>query len=260
MNLKIAIYQMDISWHEPSLNLQKIDAILKNHHQPFDIFLLPEMFTTGFTTENSLFQNHYPIAVEKVKEWSKNFAALFIGSIIYYENERFYNRLIAVYPDGKILYYDKRHLFTMANEDKYYHIGNQSIIIEYNHWKIMPLICFDLRFPVWSRNKIKENYGYDMAIYVANWPKVRIEHWNALLKARAIENQAFVIGVNRIGVDGNQIEYNGCSAVYDFEGKTLCFNENQECILYAELDYTLLEKYRKRFPAYLSSDNFTIFN
>lgn len=256
MDLNLAIYQMDIIWHKPIDNLNKIENILYTTQNHFDIFILPEMFTTGFTKENTLFQSDFQMTLEKLLKWAQDFKSLFIGSVIYFENEFYFNRLYAVYPEGQIFFYDKRHLFTIAKEHEYYKAGEKSIIIEYKGWRIMPLICFDLRFPVWSRNLLNFQKGYDLGIYVANWPKTRIEHWNALLKARAIENQCFIVGVNRVGVDGYNIEYNGCSGIYDYEGKILAFNENQECILHAKIQKENLENYRKNFPAYLSADNF----
>jgi predicted amidohydrolase len=258
MDLKIACYQMDIFWHEPHRNLNKIEAVLKNHKNDFDILILPEMFTTGFTKENHLFSVEQQKTIDFLKELSKKYQGIFIGSIIFQEKNQFFNRLFVVYPNGNLQFYDKRHLFTMAKEDLYYQPGKQKIIIEYKGWKILPLICFDLRFPVWSRNELKNDKGYDLAIYVANWPKVRIEHWNALLKARAIENQCFVIGCNRIGCDGYNIEYNGASTIYDYEGNKLAYSENQEIILQANLSYKNLINYRKNFPAFLSSDDFQI--
>jgi predicted amidohydrolase len=261
MSLNLSIFQMDILWHKPSENLNKIETFLLKQKIETDIFILPEMFTTGFTKENTLFQQDIASTLKRLSQWSRDFKALFIGSIIYFEKGQYFNRLYAVAPDGQIFYYDKRHLFTMAKEHEYYQPGKNKIIIEYKNWKILPLICFDLIFPVWSRNEWKNNeLSYDIAIYVANWPKTRIQHWNTLLKARAIENQCFVIGCNRVGTDGYNIEYNGCSAVYDFEGKTLTFNENQECILNTILSKEKLENYRKNFPAYLSADKFILDN
>ncbi len=258
MDLKIAIYQMDIVWHEPDKNLEKIENALSKHQKEFDIFVLPEMFTSGFTKENYLFKDNIEKTLNHLKCWSKKFNALFMGSVICFENGFYFNRLYAVYPDGQIFYYDKRHLFTIAKEHDYYQPGENKTILEYKYWRILPLICFDLRFPVWSRNLLNFGNGYDISIYVANWPKTRIEHWNALLKARAIENQCYTIGVNRIGIDGYNIEYNGCSAIYDFEGKTMSFNEGTECIITTTLKKQSLDYYRNNFPAYQSADNFII--
>jgi predicted amidohydrolase len=256
MDLRIACFQMNILWHLPNENLKKIINFLSKFNQDIDIFILPEMFTTGFTKENYLFDDHYKEVIFELKKLAKEKNNLIVGSIIYNENHKYFNRLYAFFPDGGYQFYDKRHLFTMAKEDQFYEPGQNKIIIEYKNWKILPLICFDLRFPVWSRNLLKENKGYDLAIYVANWPKARVEHWSTLLKARAIENQCYVVGCNRVGVDGYQIEYNGASAIYDFEGKTLAYSENQETILFASLSYENLLNYRKNFPAYLSADNF----
>lgn len=249
---------MDIAWHQPEKNLAKIETVLSSIKNQFDIFVLPEMFTTGFTNQTELFKDKFHETLNKLYECSQKYNALFLGSIIVNEENTFKNRLYAINPKGQIHYYDKRHLFRIANEHKYYTPGNKQVIIQFKDWKIMLLICFDLRFPVWSRNLITSSKGYDIAVYVANWPKIRVEHWSTLLKARAIENQCYVIGANRVGIDENGIEYNGCSAIYDFEGKILAFNEGQECILYANISKEKLEQYRQNFPAYLSADSFEI--
>ncbi len=258
MSLKVGILQMDIIWHKPLENFKRIEKHLNNQKE-LDILVLPEMFTTGFTKENHLFQQDSEASLQKMKEWAGIYQIMVMGSCIVYEKDSYFNRFYAVYPDGEYVKYDKRHLFTMAREQEFYKAGTEQLIFSYKEWRFMPLICFDLRFPVWSRNLLKNsNKGYDIAIYVANWPKVRIEHWNTLLKARAIENQCYVVGCNRVGIDGYNIEYNGSSAIYDFEGKTLCFSENQEELLITELLKEPLETYRKNFPAYLSIDNFEI--
>ncbi|MDW8297637.1 MAG: nitrilase-related carbon-nitrogen hydrolase, partial [Raineya sp.] len=182
--------------------------------------------------------------------------AVVVGSAIIKENNQFYNRLLWVEPSGAIDFYDKRHLFSFAGEDKVFTAGNKKIIKNWKGWNILPLICYDLRFPVWSRNV---NLAYDVLIYIANWPNPRLRAWDILLQARAIENQAYCVGVNRAGTDGNNLPYNGNSAVYDFKGETLAKVENgEEKIIQIVLDKNALQEYRNKFTAYLDADAFQI--
>lgn len=216
--LKVALIQSNIVWEKPkqnrSLFREKINAITK----PVDLIVLPEMFTTGFTMNAKAYAE---TMTETTVLWLQKLAsdknAAIIGSIIIEEKNNFYNRLLFVHPNGKIEHYDKRHTFTLAGEDKVYTAGSDKQIIEYKGFKICPLVCYDLRFPVWARN----TEDYDLLIYVANWPKPRINAWDALLKARAIENMSYCIGVNRVGEDYLQNEYCGHSAVYDVLGNSI---------------------------------------
>lgn len=219
-DLKVVLVQSELVWENPEQNrinfLEKIDAISST----VDLIILPEMFSTGFT------MNPAEVAEtmeDKTMLWLKNIAkqknTAITGSLIIKEDNNYYNRLVFVFPpdsnrDGEIQTYDKRHTFTLAGEDKVYTAGNKKLIIDYKGWKICPLICYDLRFPVWARNV--ENY--DLLIYIANWPKPRISAWSTLLKARAIENMSYCIGVNRVGLDANDYEYSGNSAVFDTLG------------------------------------------
>lgn len=225
-NLKIALIQSDLVWEKPEDNrlnfTKKINAISDD----VDIVVLPEMFTTGFTM--SPFKLAESMTGKTVK-WMKNLAqskaVAIVGSLIIAEKGSFYNRLLFVEPSGFITVYNKRHTFTFGGEDKIYEAGKEKVILHYKGWKIRPLICYDLRFPVWSRNT--ENY--DVLLYVANWPKSRISAWDVLLKARAIENMCYCIGVNRIGVDGLDKKYSGHSAAYDVLGQPLTtFEANKE--------------------------------
>jgi predicted amidohydrolase len=186
--------------------------------------------------------------------------AVVCGSIIIKEKNKYYNRFIWMRPDGKHEYYNKRHLFSMAKEDTVFTKGSKALIVELKGWKIMPLVCYDLRFPVWSRNiDAKKNYRYDVMINVANWPAVRSYAWQQLLIARAIENQSYVVGVNRVGKDGNDIPYNGYSLVLDMLGAKLSNHKtNKEGIETIELNYKSLHDYRKRFPANKDADAFKI--
>ncbi|VAW25259.1 Aliphatic amidase AmiE [hydrothermal vent metagenome] len=230
-NLKIALIQANLVWHNAAKNrtnfFEKINAI----KEEVDLIVLPEMFTTGFSMEPQIIAE--TMQGETVK-WMQNIAfeknTAITGSIVIYENNNYYNRFLFVHPSGEIDFYNKHHLFTLAGEHKVYTSGTKKISIEYKGWKICPLICYDLRFPVWARN-IED---YDILMYVANWPKPRIEAWDTLLKARAIENMSYTIGVNRVGIDANNLEYNGHSAVYDYLGKKLTHckpNEEETMIL-----------------------------
>jgi len=216
--LNIAIIQTNLVWENPKQNRihfsEKINAISES----VDLIILPEMFSTGFT------MNPYDFAetmegetINLLKNLAKTKNSAITGSLIIKEGNKYFNRLIFVFPQGEIKTYDKRHTFTFAGEDKVFTAGNKKLIVDYKGWKICPLICYDLRFPVWARNT--ENY--DLLIYVANWPKPRINAWNTLLKARAIENMCYCVGVNRVGFDSRGNTYTGNSSVYDCLGKKI---------------------------------------
>lgn len=223
--LSIALLQSDLVWENPEKNLDNFTNKIESISDTVDIIVLPEMFTTGFS------MNAIPLA-EKMDGntvlWMQKIASeknsAVIGSIIIKENEAYYNRLLFVFQSGEIEHYDKKHTFTLAKEHETYTSGTEKLIVNYKGWKICPLICYDLRFPVWARNT--ENY--DLLLYTASWPKKRINAWDALLKARAIENMSYTIGVNRIGLDGNDYEYVGHSAIYDCLGNCLTKEYNEE--------------------------------
>ena len=194
-------------------------------------------------------------------QWMKKQAALYnavvMGSIIIKEGEHYFNRLIVADGQRVITHYDKKHLFRMGNEPNHYSNGNKQVIFEHCGFRIMPLICYDLRFPVWARNTKELNY--DLQVYVANWPAVRSYPWSQLLKARAIENQAYVMGVNRVGVDGNGIDHSGNSSLIDFLGKEISnIQPNEECVKTFEIHKEPLNDFRKNFPASMDSDNFLL--
>jgi predicted amidohydrolase len=217
--LKVAIIQSSLVWENPIANREMFTKQIDHISKAVDLILLPEMFTTGFTmTPENAFETmegetiNWMITIAKTKQTAIG------GSLVIKEDETFYNRFVFVSPEGAVTTYDKRHTFTLAGEDKVYTAGVKKVVIDYKGWKICPLICYDLRFPVWARN-IED---YDVLIYVANWPKPRVHAWDTLLKARAIENMSYCIGVNRVGEDANNLEYVGHSAVYDSLGKELC--------------------------------------
>lgn len=254
--LKIALIQANLAWENPIQNrinfLEKINTV----SEAVDLIILPEMFTSGFT------MNAEKIAETmdgKTVTWLKKIAqekdAAITGSIVIKAHGDYFNRCFFVEPDGTISTYDKRHTFTLAGEDKVYRAGKTKTIINYKGWKICPLICYDLRFPVWARNV--ENY--DLLLYVANWPKARINAWDALLKARAIENMAYCIGVNRVGLDGNNYEYPGHSAAYDILGNRIdSISEDKETINIVVLEKNTIKKYREKLNFLNDKDDFNL--
>ncbi|WP_373521981.1 amidohydrolase [Aquiflexum sp.] len=258
--LKIALIQTDLFWKNKTANMAMLEEKIMNLEQVVDLIILPEMFSTGFTMDAK--EVSEPMNLDTTK-WMKQMAAqtkaVVTGSVIINDKDNYYNRLLWVTPDGKIDTYDKRHLFRMANEDAHYDMGKARKIFEWKGWKIMPQICYDLRFPVWSRNRIKENeMEYDLIFYVANWPSPRIGAWDNLLQARAVENLSYSIGVNRIGTDGNEVPYCGHSAAYNYKGEKLTFSERQEEVLFVELDLQNLKDFRRKFPAWMDSDQFDL--
>ena len=255
-NLAVTIIQFDIIWENKEQNLKYINNILDNNKTNTDIIILPEMFTTGFTMNvKQLAENMNGDTIKWLNEKSQKLNSVIIGSIIINDNNKYFNRLLCVFPNGNILYYDKRHLFRMGNEQEYYAHGLKKLIIDIKGWKIRPLICYDLRFPVWSRNC----NDYDLLIYIANWPSSRNEVWEKLLYARAIENQSYAIGVNRIGKDGMNINYSGNSMIIDPKGNIISqINLKENIIFTYTLSKSNLVKFREKFPAYLDADKFKI--
>ena len=253
--MKTAIIQTDLFWENPKANRVQFDQKINAITQPVDLIVLPEMFSTGFT----MFPNHLAETMSgETVLWMQEAANLkqsaICGSIIIAENDNFYNRFVFVHPNGKIDTYDKRHLFSLAGEHEQYTQGVEKVIIEYKGWKICPQICYDLRFPVFSRN-IEE---YDLLIYVANWPKPRIQAWNALLRARAIENMSFVIGVNRIGLDDNKHEYVGHSQVLDELGNVIVEANENDGVFVTSLDKEKMLQTREKLNFLNDRDFFQI--
>tara|TARA_Y100001963_G_C6738088_1_gene427420 strand:+ start:247 stop:1032 length:786 start_codon:yes stop_codon:yes gene_type:complete len=217
--LHVAIIQADLVWENPNQNRENFTKKIEEITQDVDIIVLPEMFTSGFTmTPEHIAETEEGETIIWMKKMAFQKQAAIVGSVAIKDNNHYYNRLFFVHPNGLVDTYDKKHTFTLAGEDKVYKRGNSKVIVNYKGFKIQPLICYDLRFPVWSRIA-KEDY--DVLIYVANWPKIRVHAWNVLLQARAIENMSYCIGVNRVGLDANNYEYSGHSAVYDALGKKL---------------------------------------
>lgn len=253
--LKIATVQTDIYWENSTANLAEYEEKLASI-EDVDLIVFPEMFTTGFS--NNAKKMAEPMNLTTTK-WMKQIAqekqAVVMGSCIIQEKGFFYNRLLWVEPNGEVDFYDKRHLFRMGLENEIYTAGEKRIIKEIKGFKICPLICYDLRFPVWSRNRSNE---YDVLIFLANFPASRRDVWNTLLKARALENMVYVIGVNRIGIDGNDLEYCGDTQVLSPKGELLYDAEDREEIQTMTLLKDDLDSLRQKFPTYLDADNFEI--
>lgn len=254
--LKIAVLQVDLAWENPSKNRELFSKKIAHINQDIDLIVLPEMFSTGFSMNA---ENLAEDPEGETFKWMQNIAFIMksavTGSLIIKDNGRYYNRLYFIYPDGAFKTYDKRHTFTLAREHETYAAGNQRLILEYKGWKICPLICYDLRFPVWARN----TEDYDLLIYVANWPKTRIHAWDVLLQARAIENMSFCIGVNRTGTDANKHVYNGHTAVYDCLGKALFANDKEsEFLQIVSLDKSHLNETRGKLRFLQDQDSFNL--
>lgn len=241
---------MDIAL-EKEQNYVKIENHLQKIEGGCDIFVLPEMFTTGFSMESEkICETHEGATLEFMKTIAQKYNCAICGSVAVKDGENFYNRFYFVEESGKYTYYDKHHLFRMAGEHNHYSAGSERVVVEYRGVRILLQVCYDLRFPVFSRNR----NDYDMAFYVASWPTPRVGAWNKLLDARAIENQVFVVGVNRIG-DFEGINYIGGTHIINFKGeKMVSAGDNKEEVISAELDFKSLERFREVFPAHLDSD------
>ncbi len=259
-DLNVSLIQASLHWEEIDANLAMFEEMIWSIEDT-DLIILPEMFTTGFSMNPEKLAE--PPGGKTIK-WMRQMAtqrnAAVTGSYMIKDGGKYFNRLYFVYPDGNSLSYDKKHLFNLADEGDYYTPGEERLILEYKGWKIHPLICYDLRFPVWARSKRTRErlFEYDLLIYVANWPDTRVNAWDTLLKARAIENQACSIGVNRIGEDGVGKNYNGHSAAYSAKGEELAFSANEEKILSASFSVAELTDYRRDFPFQKDSDHFDL--
>ncbi len=241
--MKTAVIQTSLFWENPLQNRKHFEQKINSISQEVDLIILPEMFTSGFTMNpKHVAETMNGETVFLLKSLAKAKNCAITGSLVITENNNFYNRMIFVFPEGNIEYYDKKHLFTLAGEDKVYTAGNQKKIIEFRNFKICLQVCYDLRFPVFARN----TQDYDLLLYVANWPKTRINAWDILLKARAIENMCYTIGVNRIGSDNNNLEYVGHSQIVDFLGNNIVEPQESEGIFVANLDQSSMLATRKK--------------
>lgn len=255
--MRISLVQDTIFWADKKTNLQKTEKQLLALSGTTDLVVLPEMFTTGFCTDQlQLAESSSGETVKMLKEWAVKYKLAITGSFIAAENGRVYNRAFFVFPAGQIQTADKRHLFSMGGEQHFFDAGSKKMIVNYCGFNICVLVCYDLRFPVWSRNVGNE---YDLLVYVANFPERRISDWDVLLKARAVENQSFVCGLNRVGIDGQNISYNGHSVLLDYNANTLlAFEDNESAIKTCEIHTDTLQKYREKFPVWRDADKFSI--
>lgn len=254
--LHIALIQSSLAWENPEENRINFTNKIITITQKVDIIVLPEMFTTGFTMNASeVAETMQGDSVSWMQKIAQQKHAAVIGSVVIADDGNYYNRLLFVHPNGEIDFYDKRHTFTLAGEDKVYTAGRKKLIIDYRGWKICPLICYDLRFPVWARN----TEDYDLLIYVANWPNVRVNAWDTLLKARAIENMSYCIGVNRVGKDDNGHEYSGHSAAYDILGNRIdAIPFEKEAIEIITLKKSEIEAHRSKLNFLNDRDSFSL--
>ena len=253
--MKTALLQSNLIWENPAENRQIFEQKINAISETVDLIVLPEMFTSGFTMNPQLVaETMTGETIALLKSLAKAQNCAITGSLVIAENNNFYNRMVFVFPDQTIEYYDKKHLFTLAGEDKVYTAGTEKKIVNFRGFKICLQVCYDLRFPAFARNQ--ENY--DVLIYVANWPQTRINAWNILLKARAVENMCYVIGVNRIGVDGNNQTYSGDSQVIDYLGDNLVEPQSSEGIFYADLDKDIMLATRNQLPFLDNMDSFTL--
>lgn len=254
-NLRVSLVQSDLVWEDPAANCAQLEEKLAGLAGQTDVIVLPEMFSTGFSMTESGAEIGRGPALQWMQLQANRMGALVLGSLKVKHGTSFYNRLYAVDPSGSYTAYDKRHLFRMGGEHKFYQAGDQQVIVSYKGWKLALFICYDLRFPVWSRNV---DLAYDAAIYVANWPAPRANAWRTLLQARAIENLCYVIGVNRMGTDANDLAYIGDSLLVDFKGGLQLDLAGDDQILSSELSAADLAEFRTKFPAHLDADSFSL--
>jgi predicted amidohydrolase len=247
--------QADLAWQAPATNRRALARHFRGLIGHTDLIVLPEMFTTGFSMDaEGLAETMDGETVGWLREEAAAVGCAITGSVIVRDGHRYCNRLLFAKPDGTILHYDKRHLFRMGNEQAHYTAGRHRLIVEWKGWRLCPLVCYDLRFPVWSRNR----GDYDVLLYVANWPAKRRVAWSSLLRARAIENLCYAVGVNRVGKDGNEVLYAGDSTAFDPEGCSLGGDHGGDFVETVVLDREALQKWRDKFPAHLDADDFDL--
>lgn len=260
--LRVSILQTDIAWENKQDNLRRLREKLETLRGATEIVVLPETFSTGFSMNSTqLAEPVTGITLTTLRQWAAEYHTAIAGSYIACEESAatgtaYYNRAFFLTPEGDAYYYDKRHLFRMGSETEHFTAGKDRPLISYRGWNILLLVCYDLRFPVWSRNVRNE---YDLLIYVANWPASRRKVWDVLLQARALENLSYVCGVNRIGMDGNRLPHNGGSVIYSPKGEVLAsIPDNEERAATATLELSSLKEFRTKFPAWKDADSFTI--
>lgn len=260
-DLNVCLFPMEIMWGNVESNLTVLINAIEGIHPHTDLLVLPETFSTGFPTGIdreiliSLSHKHTRQLIDKLKELASKHNLAICGSLVVEDNDSLYNRAFFIEPSGECTYADKRHLFSMAGENGTFTRGDKRLSVRYRGWNISMIICYDLRFPVWCRNV---NNEYDLLIAVANWPEVRISAWTTLLKARAIENLAYVCGVDCKGIDNSGFNYDGSTAVIDFKGNDISNRESSDTFIYATLSRPNLDRFRNKFPAYLDADPFLL--
>lgn len=253
--MRITLIQSNIRWENIQWNQDHLSVLIREFATDSDLVLLPEMFTTGFTMKSQDFAEEMNGSTHLwMRDIANKMNIAISGSLIIKDNSKIYNRLLFVEPGNISNYYDKRHLFGIGGEDKNFDSGNKQVLIEYRNTKISPLICYDLRFPVWSRN----TKNYDLLCYHANWPASRDDVWQTLLKARALENQCYVAGINRVGIDEEGIEYIGNSQLIDPKGNIIMSLGNEENIETTTIDLDMLSDFRRKFPVWKDRDEFRI--
>ncbi len=264
-DISVSAIQSQLFWEDKEANLHMFGEKIRAISFPVDLLVLPEMFSTGFTMNaKKLAEPTDGPTLEWMQKQASSLKSVVTGSFIVNEKGNYYNRLLWVRPDGTYSHYDKRHLFRMAGEEKIYTPGEKKLIVDLHGWKVCPLVCYDLRFPAWSRNRWTKTEtdlvaDYDLLVYVANWPERRVLAWKTLLVARAIENISYLVGVNRIGNDGNNIFHSGDSAILDFKGASLKNAViSREEIISENLSYQLLKEFRTGFPAGMDADEFSL--
>jgi predicted amidohydrolase len=260
--LRVSLVQGATRWHDPAANREYYGALVAPLKGQSDLIVLPETFLSGFTNDTlGNAETMDGAGIRWLRELAADVDCVITGSIVVREGDRCVNRLVWMPPRGTHAIYDKRHLFRMAGEHERYGGGDARLIVEIGGWRICPQVCYDLRFPVWLRNRydrVAKRFDYDLVVFVANWPSARRHAWRTLLRARAIENLAYCVGVNRVGVDGNDLPYSGDSAAYDFLGMPLVELGAQEQVVTVTLDPAALAAHRERFPAWMDADEFDI--
>lgn len=252
---------MEIAWDDKETNFRNLEAALEKAHPETDLMILPETFSTGFPAGcdkeyvRTLAERNTQESIDRLKELAKRFNMAIAGTFIANSGGSLYNRAFFIEPSGDETFADKRHLFTMAGEDKVFSAGHDRLAVRYRGWNIAMIVCYDIRFPAWCRNRENE---YDLLIAVANWPEVRVDAWNKLLFARAIENEAYVCGVDCCGTDPKGFKYDGSSMAIDFKGKEITVKGQESGLLYASLSMDKLTAFREKFPAWRDADKFFI--
>lgn len=259
--LNVALFPQKIVWGDKGANMDTLIGVMSRLHSATDLLVIPEMFSTGFQTGKDketvrqYAERNTGKTVDTLKALSRKYGIAIAGSFIADTGGLLFNRAFFIEPSGEETFADKRHLFTMAGEDKVFSHGNERLSVRYRGWNLAMVVCYDIRFPVWCRNRRNE---YDALIAVANWPTTRVAAWNTLLDARAIENEAYVLGVNCLGTDDHGFEYDGASAIIDFKGKHISVPDTETGLLYGSLDYEKLASFRRKFPAWSDADDFNL--